>query len=100
MVSESAMLPVPDALKPVAPPDAVAVHVSEPMAGLRARGSVTDAPVAVDGPELEATMVYVMEPPAVAVPTDGVTEDPWWLSVLVMARVAWALKASESVALT
>jgi hypothetical protein len=50
MVSESLMLPVPVALKPVAPPEAVAVQVSELMAGLRARGSVTDAPVAVDGP--------------------------------------------------
>jgi hypothetical protein len=57
MVSESAMLPVPEGLKPVAPPDAVAVQVSELMAGLRASGSVTDAPVAVEGPELEATIV-------------------------------------------
>ena len=35
----------------------VAVQVSELMAGFEARGSVTDAPVAVDGPELEATIV-------------------------------------------
>ena len=35
----------------------VAVQVSELMAGFEARGSVTDAPVAVDGPGFEATMV-------------------------------------------
>jgi hypothetical protein len=57
MVSESVMLPDPEPLKPVVPPEAVAVQVSELMAGLRARGSVTDAPTAVDGPELEATTV-------------------------------------------
>ena len=51
------MLPEPEALKPVAPPDPVAVQVSELMAGLRARGSVTEAPVAVEGPVFEATMV-------------------------------------------
>ena len=50
------MLPAPDALKPVAPPNPVAVHVSEPMSGLRARGSLTVAPVVVDGPELEAVI--------------------------------------------
>ncbi len=57
MVTESAMLPEPEALKPVAPPDPVAVQVSELMAGLSVRGSVTDAPVAVEGPEFEATTV-------------------------------------------
>jgi hypothetical protein len=57
MVTESEMLPDPVALKPVAPPVAVAVQESELMAGFEARGSVTEAPAAVDGPELEATMV-------------------------------------------
>jgi hypothetical protein len=57
MVSESLMLPDPEALKPVVPPEAVAVQVSELMARLRAKGSVTEAPVAVEGPELEATTV-------------------------------------------
>jgi hypothetical protein len=51
------MLPVPEALKPVAPPDPVAVQVSELMAGFDAKGSVTMAPNAVDGPEFEAKMV-------------------------------------------
>jgi hypothetical protein len=56
-VNESLMLPDPEAVYPVVPPDPVAVQVSEAMAGLRASGSVTDAPVAVDGPEFEATTV-------------------------------------------
>ena len=51
------MLPVPEELKPVAPPDPVAVQVSEVTSGLSARGSVTEAPLAIDGPEFEATMV-------------------------------------------
>ena len=55
--TESLIEPVPDALKPVAPPEPAAVQLSEPMAGFVARGSVTDTPVAVDGPELEATIV-------------------------------------------
>ena len=38
--------------------------------------------------------------PGTAEPTAEVTEDPWSLSVLVMARVAWGLKVSESVAVT
>jgi hypothetical protein len=42
----------------------------------------------------------VIEFPGTAVPTDGVREDPPSLSVLVMVRVAWAPKASESVAVT
>ena len=57
MVTASVMLPDPDGPKPVAPPVPVAVQVSEAMAGLRARGSVTEAPVAEDGPEFDATMV-------------------------------------------
>ena len=51
------MLPDPEALKPVAPPVAVAVQVSEVMAGYSASRSVTDAPVAVEGPEFEAVIV-------------------------------------------
>ena len=35
----------------------VAVHVSDAMAGFEASGSDTDTPVAVDGPEFEATIV-------------------------------------------
>ena len=57
MVTESPMLPVPEALKPVAPPEPVAVQVSELRAELRARGSVTWAPVAVEGPEFWTTTV-------------------------------------------
>src|SRR5580692_6648145 len=87
MVSESLMFPDPEALKPVVPPEAVAVQESELMAGLSDRGSVTEAPVAVEGPELEATIVEVIE-------------DPWSLSLLVMARVAWPLRVSVSVAVT
>ena len=56
-VGESEMLPEPEALSPVAPPDPVAVQVSELTAGFEARGSVTDTPVAVEGPELEAMIV-------------------------------------------
>jgi hypothetical protein len=41
-----------------------------------------------------------MEVPGTAEPTVGVIEDPWSLSVLVMVRLAWALKVSESVAVT
>jgi hypothetical protein len=56
MVAESLMLPDPEALKPVAPPDPVAVQVSELIAELSARGSDTETPFALDGPEFEATM--------------------------------------------
>ena len=38
--------------------------------------------------------------PGTAVPTVEVTEDPPSLSVLVMARVAWAVRVSVSVAVT
>jgi hypothetical protein len=88
MVETSLMLPDPLALNPVAPPEPEAVQVSEEMAGLRASGSVTVTPVAVEGPEFDATTVYVMEDPGTAEPTVEVTEDPWSLSVLVMPRVA------------
>src|ERR1700722_11416169 len=57
MVDESLMLPVPEAPKPVAPPDPVAVQVSEAVAGWRAIGSETVTRVAVEGPALEATTV-------------------------------------------
>src|SRR5580692_7678096 len=49
-VGASEMLPDPDVLKPVAPPDPVAVQVSALMDGFSPRGSVTDIAVAVDGP--------------------------------------------------
>jgi hypothetical protein len=51
------MPPEPEALNPVAPPEPLAVQVSELMAAFEARGSVTDTPEAVEGPELEATIV-------------------------------------------
>ena len=51
------MLPDPAALTPVTPPKETAVQVSELMEGLSARASVTDTPVAVDGPEFAATIV-------------------------------------------
>jgi hypothetical protein len=41
-----------------------------------------------------------MEVPGTAEPTVEVTEDPPSLSVLVMARVAWVLRLSVSVAVT
>jgi hypothetical protein len=44
------MFPEPTELKPEAFPDPVVVHVSELMSGLRARGSVTEPPEALDGP--------------------------------------------------
>jgi hypothetical protein len=100
MMSASEMFPEPEALKPVTPPDAVAVQVSELTAGLRVRGSVTDTPVAVDGPEFEAAIVYVIDVPGTAEPVECVTDEPPSLSVLVTARLAWELRVSVSVALT
>ena len=94
------MLPVPEALKPVAPPDPVAVQLSELIAAFDARESVTVAPAAVEGPLLDATTVYVIEVPGTDVPTAFVTEEPRSLSVLVMDRLAWAFRVSVSVALT
>jgi hypothetical protein len=57
MVGASLMLPEPEALNPVAPPDPLAVQLSELMAGFEASGSVTVTPAAVEGPEFEATTV-------------------------------------------
>jgi hypothetical protein len=57
MVEESLMLPEPVALKPVAPPEPEAVQLSEPMTVFDASGSATVTPVAVEGPEFEATIV-------------------------------------------
>src|SRR5438874_61845 len=70
------ILPDPDAVFPVAPPapTLVYVHVSE--AG---NVSATVEPGALLGPAFEATIVYVTEPPGVAVVTP---------SVLVTARSA------------
>src|SRR5580658_9944432 len=100
MVRVSPMLPVPVALSPLAPPVAVAVQVSEAMSGLSPRASVTDAPVAVEGPAFEAVMVYVIEVPVTAVPGVEVTDDPPSVSVFVIDRVAWAFRLSVSVAAT
>jgi hypothetical protein len=57
MVNESLMLPEPELLNPVAPPAPVAVQVSVLMAGFEASGSATVTPLAVEGPEFEATIV-------------------------------------------
>jgi hypothetical protein len=57
MISESLMLPEPEAVKPLVPPEPVAVHESETMAGLRAKASVRAAPLAIEGPEFETTTV-------------------------------------------
>src|SRR5512146_2197199 len=70
MFTVSPMLPLPLAVKPVAPPLWVAVYVSLAMAaGMR---SVTLAPVMLLGPLLVTTMVYVVDPPGVAVATPSV----------------------------
>ena len=94
------MLPVPEVLKPVAPPDPVAVQLSELIAAFDVSESVTVAPAAVEGPLLDATIVYVIEVPGTAVPTAFVKEEPPSLSVLVMDRLAWELRESVSVAPT
>src|SRR5437870_2888073 len=79
------MLPAPPAVQvPPVRPEQVQVQVSE--AG---NVSATVEAVALLGPALEAVMVYVTEPPAVAVVTP---------SVLVIERSALAESVSESVA--
>src|SRR4051794_35029779 len=79
------MLPEPDAVQ-VPPPAPTHVHVQVRDAG---KVSATVAPVAVLGPEFDATIVYVTDPPGVAVVTP---------SVLVIARSALAASVSLSVA--
>ena len=76
----SAKLPAPDAVQ-VPPPAPTQVQVQVSAAG---KVSATVAPVAVLGPALLAVMVYVTEPPAVAVATP---------SVLVIARSAFTATA-------
>src|SRR3954468_18266526 len=79
------MLPLPLAVH--VPPAAPAhVHVQVSDAG---NVSATVAPVALLGPAFDAVIVYVTDPPAVAVVTP---------SVLVIARSADAPSASVSVA--
>src|SRR3954463_10123946 len=80
------MLPEPDAVQ-VPPPAPTHVHVQVSDAG---KVSATVAPAALLGPAFEAVMVYVTEPPAVAVVTP---------SVLVIERSAEAPRVSLSVAL-
>src|SRR4051794_11076267 len=79
------MLPEPDAVQ-VPPPAPAQVHVAVSEAG---KVSATVAPVALLGPALLAVIVYVTEPPAVAVVTP---------SVFVMPRSALAAMVSLSVA--
>src|SRR6185295_1613760 len=79
------MLPEPDAVQ-VPPPAPTHVHVQVSDAG---NVSVTDEPGALLGPALDAVIVYVTEPPGVAVVTP---------SVLVTARSAVAPSVSVSVA--
>jgi hypothetical protein len=83
----SLMLPEPEAVA-VPPPAPTAVQVTP----VRDAGKVsaTVAPVALLGPALDAVIVYVTEPPGVAATTP---------SVLVMARSAWGVRVSLSVAL-
>jgi hypothetical protein len=57
MVEESLMVPEPEPLNPVVPPEPLAVQLSELMAAFEDNGSETVTPVAVEGPELEATIV-------------------------------------------
>src|SRR6185295_1324621 len=79
------MLPEPDAVQ-VPPPAPTQVHVQVREAG---KVSATVLPDASLGPALEAVIVYVTEPPGVAVVTP---------SVLVTARSALAANVSVSVA--
>src|SRR5262245_28346993 len=80
------MFPEPDAVH-VPPPAPTHVHVAVNDAG---NVSLTDAPGALLGPALDAVIVYVTDPPAVAVVTP---------SVLVKARRAAPTIVSVSVAL-
>src|SRR3989344_9032954 len=80
------MLPLPAAVQ-VPPPAPTQVQVPVSAAG---KVSATVAPDALDGPALLAVMVYVTEPPGMAVVTP---------SVLVMDRSACGGMVSESVAL-
>src|SRR5947207_2391116 len=80
------MLPEPEAVH-VPPPAPTHVHVQVREAG---KVSVTVAPAASLGPAFEAVMVYVTEPPGVAVVTP---------SVFVTARSACGVSVSVSVAL-
>src|SRR5579864_1779291 len=81
----SLMLPEPEAVQ-VPPPAPTHVQVQVSDAG---KESVTVAPAALLGPALEAVMVYVVEPPGVAVVTP---------SVAVIARSAPGVRVSVSVA--
>src|SRR6185295_15429227 len=79
------MLPEPDAVQ-VPPPAPTQVHVQVNEAG---KVSATEEPGASLGPGFDAVIVYVTEPPGVAVVTP---------SVLVIARSALAASVSLSVA--
>ena len=83
----SLMLPVPLVVKPVAPPVAVAEKVTP--VKVTGNKSATVAPVALLGPVLVTTIVYVS-----AVP--GTTEV--LLSVLVICRSTCGVSVSVSVA--
>ena len=85
-VTDALMLPLPDAGQ-VEPADAAHVHVvPDKIAGTV---SVTVAPVTVDGPALEATIVYVTDVPGTS---------PAAPSVLVIDRSAVGFNVSVSVA--
>ena len=84
-LAKSLMLPEPDAVQ-VPPPAPTHVQLQVRDAG---KVSATVVPVALLGPALLAVMVYVVEPPGVAVVTP---------SVLVIARSALAPSVSLSVA--
>src|SRR5436305_1920544 len=85
IVTVSLMLPLPLALKPVAPPLAVAVQVC--VASAAGNVSVMVAPVTLLGPLLVATIVYVVLPPALTEVTP---------SVLVTERSACGAAVSVS----
>src|SRR4051812_20251775 len=74
------MFPAPEAVH-VPPPAPTHVHVAVSDAG---NVSATVAPVAVLGPAFDAVIVYVVDPPGVAVVTP---------SVLVIDRSAFAASA-------
>src|SRR4029077_7360151 len=93
---ESLMLPLPLAVKPVAPPVCVAVQVAP--VKLAGKLSVTFAPTASEGPLFEALTVKVSCVPATTVPVVEVIELRPLLSVLVTERWAEGETLSVSVA--
>src|SRR6186713_2375336 len=79
------MLPEPEAVQ-VPPPAPTQVQAQVRSAG---KAAAAGEPMALLWPAFEAVMMFVVEPPAVTEITP---------SVLVIARSAWGVRVSESVA--